>query len=474
MLFNSGIFIVFLCIVVVLYYSLPHRYRWMLLLLASYVFYMTWQPAYSLLIAFTTIVSYWIGNKVAKNRVKAKLLMRIGVLVNILVLFFFKYFNFLNDALRDLLGLVHVDYSFSGLNILLPVAISFYTFQTLSYILDIYYGKIEPCNHLGKFALYISFFPQLVAGPIERSSNLLPQLEKKIKLIPDNIFIGVKRVVWGLFKKVVIADRLAILVDTAFDNAADQSGLVLILAIFLFAFQLYCDFSAYSDIAIGSAKLVGITLMENFNLPFISKNITEFWRRWHISLSTWLRDYLYTPIMFKRKKWGKKAIIYSLFITFFICGLWHGPKWTYVVFGVLQGIALTGELLLAKQRKKWSTIIPKRLYSYSSMILTFLFMLVCFMFFRADSMSHSFTILSGIFDIGTVGSIAKFVQPFGLSRVMITILLLVSFILFDKGLSIVSNTSEHKKWHLPLYSLLACCLLIFGNWGNVAFVYFQF
>ena len=382
MLFNSGIFILFLFVVVVLFYLLPHKFRWLLLLVASYVFYMTWQPAYSVLIAFTTVVSYLIGNAVARNRAKAKLLMRLGVLANILVLFFFKYFNFLNDALRDLLGLVHVEYTFSGLNILLPVAISFYTFQTLSYILDIYYGKIKPCNHLGKFALYISFFPQLVAGPIERSSNLLPQLEKKIKLIPDNIYLGVKRVIWGLFKKVVIADRLAILVDTAFDNAADQSGIVLVLAIFLFAFQLYCDFSAYSDIAIGSAKLVGITLMENFNLPFISKNITEFWRRWHISLSTWLRDYLYTPIMFKRKKWGKKAIIYSLFITFFICGLWHGPKWTYVVFGVLQGIALTGELLLAKQRKKWAENLPKAVYSYSSMILTFLFMLVCFMFFR--------------------------------------------------------------------------------------------
>jgi len=474
MLFNSGIFILFLIIVVILFYVLLHKLRWLLLLVSSYVFYMTWQPAYSILIAFTTVVSYLIGNSIEKNRRKAKLFMRIGVLANILVLFFFKYFNFFNDAIMDLLGLVHVDYSFSGLNILLPVAISFYTFQTLSYILDIYYGKIKPCNHLGKFALYISFFPQLVAGPIERSSNLLPQLEKKIKLIPDNIFLGAKRIIWGLFKKVVIADRLAILIDTAFDNAADQSGIVLVLAIVLFAFQLYCDFSAYSDIAIGSAKLVGITLMENFNLPFVSKNITEFWRRWHISLSTWLRDYLYTPIMFNHKKWGKKAIIYSLFVTFFLCGLWHGPKWTYVVFGVLQAIALTIELLLAKQRKKWAARIPNWLYSNISIGLTFLFMLLCFMFFRADNLTHSITILSGIFDFGGINNVVDYLHQFGLSRVIITLGILIVFVLMDSKLSLISKAIEHKKWHLPLYSFLAFCLLVFGNWGNVAFVYFQF
>lgn len=474
MLFNSGIFILFLIAVVVLFYLLPHKFRWVLLLVASYVFYMTWQPAYSILIAFTTVISYVLGNAIAKNREKAKLFMRIGVLTNLLILFFFKYFNFLNEAIRDVLGLVHVDYTFTGLNILLPVAISFYTFQTLSYILDIYYGKIKPCHHLGKFALYISFFPQLVAGPIERSSNLLPQLEKVTKLVPDNILIGAKRVIWGLFKKVVIADRLAIIVDTAFDNAADQSGLVLILAIVLFAFQLYCDFSAYSDIAIGSAKLVGITLMENFNIPFVSKNVTEFWRRWHISLSTWLRDYLYTPIMFKRKKWGKKAIIYSLFVTFFICGLWHGPRWTYVVFGVLQGLALTGELLLAKQRKKWSDSIPNWFYANLSMSLTFIFMLLCFMFFRADSLNHSMIILSGILDLGNFNSVLDYLNQFGLSRVFITLVLLLLFVLTDKKLSSIASALDHKKWHLPMYSFLVFCLLVFGNWGNVAFVYFQF
>lgn len=474
MLFNSGSFIVFLFVVVILYYLLPHKFRWLLLLVASYYFYMSWQPAYSLLIAFTTVSSFYIGKWIAEKRENAKLLMRIGVGVNLLILFFFKYFNFINEGMRDFLGMVHVEYTFRGLDILLPVAISFYTFQTLSYILDIYYGKIKPSNHLGKFALYISFFPQLVAGPIERSSNLLPQLEKKIDFLPDNIIIGGKRIIWGLFKKVVIADRLSIVVDAAFANAEQQSGIVFALVVVLFAFQLYCDFSAYSDIAIGSAKLLGITLMENFNLPFISKNITEFWRRWHISLSTWLRDYLYTPIMFKRKKWGKLAIVYSLFITFFLCGLWHGPRWTYVLFGVLQGIALTVELLLAKQRKQWIKKVPKIIYSNVSMCLTFLYMLLCFLFFRAEDMGQVSTIFDSFNHFGTFSELTAFLDGFGLARILITLLLLVAFIGGDKFLSQLSKLEIHKKWHMPVYSLLVVFILILGNWGEVSFVYFQF
>lgn len=408
-------------------------------------------------------------------KVRKRLLLG-SLVANLGVLFFFKYFNFFNQSLRGLMENFSMGYGFEGFDILLPVGISFYTFQTLSYSIDVYFGKTKPEKHLGVFALYVSFFPQLVAGPIERSENLLPQLKQKNKYDYDSIVSGLKRICWGLFKKVVIADRLAVLVDTAYNNPDPQGGLTLIIATLLFAFQLYADFSAYSDIAIGSARLIGIKLMENFNHPYISKNITEFWRRWHISLSTWLRDYIYTPIVFTKKQWGRNAVIYSIFITFFLCGLWHGPRWTYVIFGVLQGVALAIELKFIARRKIWKEKFGSP-YLWFSWALTFVYTLFSFIFFRANTTDESMTIVSNmVSDPLAISSLLSYFTEFGLSRVAFILALLGLFIVSDKWLSKLSSGEVNipRFYKYAIYSIMATCLITFGYWGKVEFVYFQF
>lgn len=478
MLFNSIPFILFFLVVVVLYYLSPQRFRWMILLAASYFFYMSWQPVYVLLIAFTTLVSYWIGVKsdIKDKKVRQRLLW-LSVGVNLGVLFFFKYFNFLNQSIKDLLHYTSsISYEFDGFDILLPVGISFYTFQTLSYNLDVYYGMKKPEKHLGIYALYVSFFPQLVAGPIERSTHLMPQFHEEKKFEWDNISFGLKYMVWGFFKKVVIADRLSVYVNDVYNNYQGQSTLPLVFGTFLFAFQLYCDFSAYSDIAKGASRILGFELMENFNHPFKSKNITEFWRRWHISLSTWLRDYLYTPLVFKHKKWGRKSVMYAILVTFVLCGLWHGARMTYVVFGFLQAGALIYELATVEARKKWKSKVNKHVYDYASMALTFVFILFSFIFFRADSLPQAMDIIKGIFsvDINIVDLMGMIGN--GKMKFALLMLLLGAFILVDKKVfDIVKvNTNEKPLRDQLLFSFLVSLIFIFGYYGEVEFIYFQF
>ncbi|CAG5079747.1 MBOAT family O-acyltransferase [Parvicella tangerina] len=478
MLFNSIPFVIFFLVVVVLYYLSPQKFRWVILLAASYFFYMSWQPVYVLLITFTTAVSYWIGvqseNKDKKTR---KHLLWLSVAVNLGVLFFFKYFNFLNQSIKDLLHYTSsFSYEFDGFDILLPVGISFYTFQTLSYNLDVYYGMKKPEKHLGIYALYVSFFPQLVAGPIERSTHLMPQFHEEKKFNWDNIGLGMKYMVWGFFKKVVIADRLSVYVNDIYNNYEGQSSLPLILGTFLFAFQLYCDFSAYSDIAKGAARILGFELMENFNHPFKSKNITEFWRRWHISLSTWLRDYLYTPLVFKHKKWGKKSVMYAILVTFVLCGLWHGARMTYVVFGFLQAGALIYELATVEARKKWKAKVNRYLYDYASLAITFVFILFSFIFFRADSLSQAIDITKGICSMNVdVGDLMQ-VMGNGKMRFLFVMLLLVGFILFDKHIFDVVKlkSNDHPLRDRLIFSFLVSLIVIFGYYGEVEFIYFQF
>jgi D-alanyl-lipoteichoic acid acyltransferase DltB (MBOAT superfamily) len=478
MLFNSIPFILFFLVVVVLYYASPQRFRWIVLLAASYFFYMSWQPVYVLLITFTTAVSYWIGVRSEKKDKKVRQrLLWLSVAVNLGVLFFFKYFNFLNQSIKDLLHYTSsISYEFDGFDILLPVGISFYTFQTLSYNLDVYYGMKKPEKHFGIYALYVSFFPQLVAGPIERSTSLMPQFHEEKKFNWDNVSLGLKYMVWGFFKKVVIADRLSVYVNDVYNNYQDQSTLPLVLATFLFAFQLYCDFSAYSDIAKGAAKILGFELMENFNHPFKSKNITEFWRRWHISLSTWLRDYLYTPLVFKHKKWGRKSVMYAILVTFVLCGLWHGARMTYVVFGFLQAGALIYELATIEARKKWRAKINKHLYDYTSLAITFVFILFSFIFFRADSIAQAMDVVKGIFSLNI--NKADLMEMLGNGKVkfLLLMLLLGAFILFDKKIfDIVKMKTNDKPLRDQLiFSFLVSLIFIFGYYGEVEFIYFQF
>lgn len=331
--FNSIQYLIFLPIVFILHWIIPQKYKWIVLLIASYYFYMSWNAKYVFLILFTTGITYFCGIALEKNKDKGrkKLILAITLIACLGVLALFKYGNFILDSVAAVLSIFSIKIHPMTLRLLLPVGISFYTFQTLSYVIDVYRGDIEAERHFGYYATFISFFPQLVAGPIERSSNLLPQIKKERIFSYDSGKEGLLLMAWGFFKKIVIADTLAIYSDKIFNDVMSYTGFSLIVAIFFFTIQIYCDFSGYSDIAIGTAKLFGIKLMDNFRSPYFSSSIKEFWSRWHISLSTWLRDYVYIPLGGNRVSKLRHKL--NLLITFLISGLWHGANWTFVVWG---------------------------------------------------------------------------------------------------------------------------------------------
>lgn len=331
MLFNSLSFAVFLPIVFGLYWGIPQKYRWIVLFVSSCYFYMSWNVKYIVLIMFTTCVSYISALLIKKYESKKKLLMCVTLIACLGTLFFFKYFNFIIESFSEVFCFFAIPLHPITLKFMLPVGISFYTFQTLSYVIDVYRGELEAEPHFGKYATFITFFPQLVAGPIERAKNLLPQICGEHKFDYVQATYGLKLMAWGFFKKLVIADNLAVSVDLIYNDIYAYSGFALIVATVFFAFQIYCDFSGYSDIAIGVAKLFGINLMSNFQSPYFSSTIKEFWSRWHISLSTWFRDYVYIPLGGNRKGRCRKYI--NLIITFMVSGIWHGANWTFVLWG---------------------------------------------------------------------------------------------------------------------------------------------
>lgn len=333
MLFNSLAFLLFLPIVFALYWLIPQKERWILLLVASYYFYMSWNPKYVVLILGTTLVSYVAGlllEKTDKQQVK-KMIVVIALIVSLGELFILKYFNFAFASVCSVLTHFSIHLSPITLQLMLPVGISFYTFQTLGYVIDVYRGDIKAEHHFGYYATFVSFFPQLVAGPIERTGNLLAQIKSTKKFNQSQAIDGTKVIVWGYFKKMVIADFISGFVDQIYGDLGDYTGFALVMAIFLFTIQIYCDFSGYSNIAQGSAKLLGIDLMTNFKSPYFSTSVKEFWRRWHISLSTWFRDYVYIPL--GGSHCGKMRQNINLLITFLVSGLWHGASWTFVFWG---------------------------------------------------------------------------------------------------------------------------------------------
>lgn len=392
MLFNSLTFLIFFVIVTIVYFILPHRIRWILLLAASCIFYMAWDPYLIALIAFTIFVNYYAALKIYRcgNRRLKKRILVLCMTVNFGMLFVFKYLGFMNDTVLGIAAALHLDWPVKALNIILPMGISFYTFQASSYTIDVYRGTIQPEKHFGIFALFVLFFPQLVAGPIERSGNLLPQFYDRHSFDIHRVVSGVRIMLWGFFKKIVIADRVSMAVNTVYNSISDYKGLYLVLATFLFAFQIYCDFSGYSDIAKGSARVLGFDLMDNFRNPYLSKSIKEFWRRWHISLSTWFMDYVYIPLGGNRVGEAKKYR--NLLTTFLVSGLWHGANWTFVLWGGFHGLyQILGGVSLNERSKIKKCL---RLYNTKGMnLLSILvtFALVCFgwIFFRANTASDA-------------------------------------------------------------------------------------
>ncbi|MDY6987482.1 MAG: MBOAT family O-acyltransferase [Thermodesulfobacteriota bacterium] len=317
------------------------------------------------------------------------------------LLFGFKYVAFFTRGVNSVLGTLDVSHSFPVLHVLLPVGISFYTFQILGYSIDVSRGTKEAERHLGRFAVYVAFFPQLVAGPIERSTTLLPQLRKRVEFQPGRLYEGLELVLLGLFKKIVVADTLAIYVDAVYNNSVYHNGASLILATVFFAIQIYCDFSGYSDIARGSARVLGIDLVMNFKNPYFSKTVTEFWRRWHVSLSAWIMDYVYTPIALNRRDWGTWGVMYAVIVTFALVGLWHGANWNYVVFGLLHGMILCVELATRKTRKRVERSVPNAVFTMLCVCYTFSFWCLSLVFFRARSTSEALFIIQKMITVDT-------------------------------------------------------------------------
>ncbi len=500
MQFNSVHFMLFFPVVIAVYFVIPKKHRYIWLLVCSYYFYMGWNAAYALLIAFSTAVTYFCGiiieniddSETQSKQKKKKLTMGIGICVNLLILFLFKYFNFTIDSINSVLSLAGSNTFNFEFNILLPVGISFYTFQALGYVIDVYRKEISAERNFLKYALFVSFFPQLVAGPIERSGNLMKQLQNvhEINLWNyERIVRGFFLMMWGFFMKVVIADRAAVVANFAFDNYYALGAYELILGVVFFAVQIYCDFASYSTIAQGASQIMGISLMDNFDTPYFALSIKEFWRRWHISLSTWFRDYLYIPLGGNRKGKVKKYV--NLMIVFIVSGFWHGAEWSYVIWGALHGFyQLVGGItapLKAAVNKKLKVRTQTVSYKFLQMLCTF--SLVCFawIFFRADNVSEAFGYIARLvthinpwaLTKDTIYQLGLATQEMNLLIFAIVILLVVDYMKRKRGIRFEDLTDGQNVWVRPLALLaLVVFVLIFGAYGHSfdaqEFIYFQF
>ena len=494
MAFNSWQYYLFLPIVILVTYMLPPKGRKLWLLAVSYFFYMCWQPAYALLILFSTFVTYAAALALERGREdiqsvsRKKLIVGVAVVANLSVLAVFKYFNFFSGLLEDFLAALGLAFAAPVLDILLPVGISFYIFQAVGYIIDVYRGRIKAEHDFVVYALFVSFFPQLVAGPIERSGNLLPQLRKGSGFGLERFQQGLPLIFWGLFKKIVIADRLAVLANTAYSDVNSYIGWQLIVATMAFTMQIYCDFSAYSDIARGSAKLLNIDLMVNFRQPYFSCSLREFWQRWHISLSTWFKDYLYIPLGGSRH--GTWRTCLNLLVIFTVSGLWHGAALTYVFWGGLHGLWLVGGRVTASWRNKlrcWLHIDDdKPVWPLVQMALTFGFVFITWVFFRSATIADSFTVLANMFDANMLSASFNLhsLVELGLSVKQLFVGFLAVILLFAGDLLMARYPyvlAAAEKLPALRYGFCLMMLLItviFGYYGAgydaQNFIYFQF
>ena len=482
MLFNSLDFAIFLPIVFAVYWFVTNhnlKLQNALIVAASYVFYGWWDWRFLSLIIFSTLVDYSIGKRL-KNEEKQstrKVLLWTSIIVNLGFLGFFKYYNFFLDNFITAFSFFGQEIQPNTLNIILPVGISFYTFQTLSYTIDVYKKKLEPTEDFIAFSAFVCFFPQLVAGPIERATNLLPQFYKKRTFKYDKAVDGMRQILWGLFKKVVIADNCAEYANLIFNNYQDYNGSTLLLGAIFFTFQIYGDFSGYSDIAIGTSRLFGFDLKQNFATPYFSRDIAEFWRRWHISLSTWFRDYLYIPLGGSRG--GTWMKVRNTFIIFLVSGFWHGANWTFIVWGGLNALYFLPLLLLKRNRTNLGVVAEeKMLPSIRELIqmgTTFLLTVLAWVFFRAENIYHALYFLKGIF------SVSLFNVPFfsGRANALITILLIILFNLNEwserkSQFGLMSIKKRSFKLQLLVYTSLVLTIYFFGSFGTNEFIYFQF
>ena len=489
MLFNSLEFLIFFPIVTLVYFLIPQKYRYLWLLGTSYYFYSCWNAQYALLMATSTVITYLSGIFIdrAKTDTGRKLSVAVSFVLNLAILFYFKYFYFTMDNINMVRGLFGLSELVPKFDVILPVGISFYTFQALSYTMDVYRKEITPEKNIFRYALFVSFFPQLVAGPIERSKNLLTQLREEHKFDYNRARCGLLVMLWGFFLKLVIADRAAILVNTVYDKSSEFGGEMLLFATICFALQIYCDFASYSIIAKGAAKVMGFELMDNFRQPYFSTSIAEFWRRWHISLSSWFKDYLYIPLGGNRK--GTVRKYFNLMVVFLVSGLWHGASWNFVIWGFLHGVyQIFGAVTLGARKCLCKVLRIDRSRSFYKMfqrIITFALVTFGWIFFRSEGLTQALGIIKSIFSDFEPGVLLTAITGAGLDKanlIMLAISTLILVLVSMKEQTGVNLFESIEKMYLParwsVYFGLLFAVLIFGIYGPgfeaSQFIYFQF
>lgn len=479
MFFNSFEYAIFLPIIFIIYWFILNKnlkLQNLFLLISSYFFYSCWDWKFLFLLAFSTILDYISGLKIynSNTQIKKKIWLIISVSINLGFLGFFKYYNFFIESFADLIQKLGFTTHYSTLNIILPVGISFYTFHGLSYVFDIYNKKIKPSHNWIEYALFVSFFPLLVAGPIERATHLLPQIEKPRKFNYELAVSGLKQILWGLFKKIVIADNCAKAVNLIFNSYESQSGGTLFLGAILFSFQIYGDFSGYSDLALGSGKLLGIKLIKNFNYPYFSRSIAEFWRRWHISLSSWFKDYLYIPL--GGSKGGTIKRIRNTFIIFLVSGFWHGANWTFILWGGLNALFILPSIIFKTNRNNMDIVAKGKILpnfkEFFQIVYTFLLASFAWIFFRSESLSQAFSYINKMFNSIHLPDLSIF-------NLSLFPLLLLLIIVEWKGRE--NNYAIEKLFYKSktcirwsFYYILIILMLVFGQKNSQEFIYFQF
>lgn len=488
MLFNSLEFALFFPVVTILFFMLPHKFRWLLLLLASCFFYMFFKPIYILILILTIVIDYFAGIWIAKepDKKKKKRLLLLSIFANVGVLVVFKYYNFLVDNFNIVLNTLHATGKIPMLNIILPIGLSFHTFQAMSYTIEVYRGNQQPEKHFGIYALYVMFYPQLVAGPIERPQNVLHQFHEVKKFSYENFRSGLLLMAWGFFKKCVIADRLAAFVNDVYGNVNDYHGISVILATAFFALQIFCDFSGYSDIAIGSARCMGYNLMMNFDRPYLSTSISEFWRRWHISLSTWFRDYVYIPLGGNRvSKWRWYL---NLVLVFTISGIWHGANWTFMIWGFLHGMYLVIENILYEKIPAIKNPVSQ-VSIFIKRLIVFFLACIAWVFFRAQTTADAMHIIKS--SVTGIPQQIKSIISNTLNARLHLLYLNQTFFEFATAfgfiviMALIHHSQKNKafdEWVLSkakptrwaLYYFLVVSFICFGIFNRTDFIYFQF
>jgi D-alanyl-lipoteichoic acid acyltransferase DltB (MBOAT superfamily) len=487
-LFNSPEFAVFFPLVVAGFYALPHRFRWAWLLIASLAFYMAWRPPYVLVLIALILIDYVAARAMAgcaDARARRRYLL-LSLAANLGLLFAFKYYGFFMTSLGTLLAAVEVDWRPTPLDLVLPVGLSFHTFQAMSYTRDVYRGRIPAERSLGLFALFVSYFPQLVAGPIERASSLIPQLKKEVAFDFDRVADGLRLMAWGLFKKVVVADRLAAAVDAVYAAPGRHDGPALVVATVLFAVQIYGDFSGYSDMALGAARVLGVRLMDNFRTPYVARSVRDFWQRWHISLTSWFRDYVYVSLggnRVARPRWA-----WNVLVVFLLSGLWHGANWTFVLWGAFHGVWMVASRVSEGVRARLVQAIGlrrvPRLHAAIQVFLTFSLVCLGWVLFRAASLSDARLVFAGMGSgwesLLEPGVAFRLAASLGLAPAELMLAFTFAALLFliearagdTPPLSLIAAQPSHVRW--PAYYLLVSLILAFGVFDSSPFLYFQF